>query len=768
MIARATSSGTVGETLLPHWGPLRRFVHRWCRRSRSFNTFVAALEMRLGREELLSLPQYMALCPTGQCNASCEFCSVTIHRTGIIKRELPFEALQGFLSPVARTIRMYGIEGNGEPTLYGRFEELVDTLSAGGATFYLITNAAQLTPERIRHVVDRGIDSVNVSLNAATAETHRQVMKFRAWPEVMANIRGLVAARRRGSPLVSVSLVVDHDNVHEVVDFLRLADDLGVDRAYLRPLSEIATDAGPVEDLRELVPFESEVRDGLERVTDWLAEHQPRTDIRFAPETFRAYRSDPLDRPLYPRGFSSRWLAPRRGGWTVGRELSCRWRGEGVEVAAEPIVEVPGGTAPIHRQLRSLAVWTDGGRARFVLQVRALEGELSVAFERAGSVTGQPEVDSDRRVFERTLRAPADEPFQPTTVECVVDPEWGEELELVIRVGPSRTKAQLDFERLWTQPARVGENLRLPPIRQWESPTAAAAVAWQDHEVSIRYSGPPGPYLAKSFSVPCRTQSTVRLPVRVAVREGRLGVGLLDRSAQRWVQTVEFGSGHEERCIEVDAGENDRMQVVLYSAAGGPLDARVDFRGGLAPDAAVARVSSPGSTVTQSLNGGRHPAESAASPCPSRARSMARWRRILGRAIRGRERYVCQKPWTDLNNFSVDGRMDVCCIATGTSQARYQLGNLLTQDFQEVWNGERAREFRRTVNSSQPLPPCQRCPLLYAYQGPGFSPRMTWSHVRSFFRPNLPWRPIRAVFIGIGLALYAPLHALWFRGFRRD
>ena len=128
------------STLLPRWGVLQRSIHRLCRRSRATNTLVAAIEMRLGREELLSLPQYMALCPTGQCNALCGFCSVTTNRTGIIKKQLPFETLSRFTGPVSRVMRMYGLEGNGEPTLYERFDELADRLLQNGATAYLITN----------------------------------------------------------------------------------------------------------------------------------------------------------------------------------------------------------------------------------------------------------------------------------------------------------------------------------------------------------------------------------------------------------------------------------------------------------------------------------------------------------------------------------------------------------------------------------------------------------------------------------------------------
>jgi radical SAM protein with 4Fe4S-binding SPASM domain len=118
----------------------------------------------------------------------------------------------------------------------------------------------------------------------------------------------------------------------------------------------------------------------------------------------------------------------------------------------------------------------------------------------------------------------------------------------------------------------------------------------------------------------------------------------------------------------------------------------------------------------------------AARPAPRQAARVGTLRRIK-RALRPEKPFACQKPWTDLHNFSVDGRVDVCCIATGPSQTRYQLGNLNTDSFQDVWNGPAAREFRRTVNSDKPLPPCERCPMLRSFQGLWFDPIHTRYYV---------------------------------------
>ena len=54
------------DTFLPHWGRFQRSLHTLCKRSRFFNHLISSIEMRVDREEVISLPQYIGLCPTGQ------------------------------------------------------------------------------------------------------------------------------------------------------------------------------------------------------------------------------------------------------------------------------------------------------------------------------------------------------------------------------------------------------------------------------------------------------------------------------------------------------------------------------------------------------------------------------------------------------------------------------------------------------------------------------------------------------------------------------
>jgi radical SAM protein with 4Fe4S-binding SPASM domain len=263
----------------------------------------------------------------------------------------------------------------------------------------------------------------------------------------------------------------------------------------------------------------------------------------------------------------------------------------------------------------------------------------------------------------------------------------------------------------------------------------------------------------------CAPASRLALDVGIAVSSGSVGVGVLSADQQRWLATSSFPAGFDGNAsIAFDSGVDDRVFVVVYGVADGHLDASIDWREALEPppvrhaDTREAEAWTAGAAQTAPL------APAASKAEPPRERLSAR----LGRAIRGDVRYYCQKPWTDLHNFTVDGRMDVCCITTGESQARYGLGNLMTQSFQDVWNGARAREFRRTVNSDAPLPPCRRCPMAYAYQGPLFNPAGAERRLKKALAAVCKPLPFGGRLYNLSARVFPPLVShTFFRGFKR-
>jgi radical SAM protein with 4Fe4S-binding SPASM domain len=916
-----SGQGSPGSTVMPHWNWQQRSLHRLCARSRWLNSVVAAFELHAGREEVVSLPQYMAICPTGQCNASCGFCSVTTNRTGIVKKQLPFEAIDALISPVLGTLRLFGLEGNGEPTLYDHFDDLLFRVTAGGASIYLITNGERLTREQIGLLLASPVDAVNFSLNAATARTHREIMKLKGWPEVIENIARLV--RWRGpsrSPLVSVSLVVTRQNAHEVQRFLHFCEwELCVDRILVRPLSEIANDSGAVEDLRDLVPYESQINDLFDSVAEYLDLVPRRAQIVIDPAAFRAFVSDPPRRPQHPPGFENFLLAPRREGWVAAvPDASITWDGLSrlsIRSSAEPA-----GNRPPRVIARSVAVPIPADTQRVLrCRLRVRTGNVCVRI-----------VDLDGAHVQTSSFTRAASEVTDDRIELMVPPGPARPvfIELVGEHGP--IGAALDLGMTLTPKAETKTATLLPHPSRWQIDTPGTDVQWSASTLSIVAQAPAGRYLYRSYHVSADNAERVEFAVTVDVTRGSLGIGVLNGDGSRWLATERFTDADGPRMIGFDADGSGGFQVVLYPLTDDPLTATADWGELLGPPprhndrafdpdelvlpvpdewvrdsdhatirwdgAAVAVSSAPCGKVyllrsprfpcpalrgvrsavhfhatvlsgrlgvgflgggsetfvgTESFGIGEHevsmridplgecslmavvysdsgealdatiewrsslsahahdgsrqwrggsfdprdgfiasagiadaPLGGPAPPATSGSTSMSpRWhpervtttidigdpswrgrlvrahreggvlrvldkllgvgcrllvparprtrsiadalRRLAGKGVnvllarrQGSTPVYCQKPWTDLNNFTVDGRMDVCCIATGPSQERYALGNIFTQDFQQVWNGERMKEFRRTVNTPSKLPPCARCPMANNYTPP--------------------------------------------------
>jgi radical SAM protein with 4Fe4S-binding SPASM domain len=82
------------------------------------------------------------------------------------------------------------------------------------------------------------------------------------------------------------------------------------------------------------------------------------------------------------------------------------------------------------------------------------------------------------------------------------------------------------------------------------------------------------------------------------------------------------------------------------------------------------------------------------------------------------ERYWsgCQRPWS-LSYVSANGNVFPCCIApcTAKNYRGAMLGNAFTEDFAQIWNGEKYQRFRRQFESDVPPDPCEGCGLKWSY-----------------------------------------------------
>jgi hypothetical protein len=204
---------------------------------RMLSNFVLNIwEWAHGRSTLASLPWNISLPMSDVCNARCTFCTSWLDG----KKQLTLEQLELF-EPVLRSAVYVGLVGHGEPLSHPRLGDIADRLHDyldPRAASYTITNGVYLA-KWLDRIDQLRLSSVSCSLNAATPETHHEVMGFptEEFPRVIDCLRTLASGHASKTPIaVTVTLVVTRQNIHEIPMFIEMGNDIGATSIYLRTL----------------------------------------------------------------------------------------------------------------------------------------------------------------------------------------------------------------------------------------------------------------------------------------------------------------------------------------------------------------------------------------------------------------------------------------------------------------------------------------------------------------------------------------------------
>ncbi len=195
-----------------------------------FNTLLNDIELRLGTPEPESFPPELHLSLPGACATECRSCGQRREARGEHAPQARLEQLD-FLRH-ARALRFDG--GPGEPTLDARLPALVALAAERHPhlRLSLATDGVSLREAMIQALVGRAA-WVNLSLDAATRETWRELHRADLFEQVCANVKALTRKKRERRallPLLCASVALDRRNVAELTRLPALCRELGVDR----------------------------------------------------------------------------------------------------------------------------------------------------------------------------------------------------------------------------------------------------------------------------------------------------------------------------------------------------------------------------------------------------------------------------------------------------------------------------------------------------------------------------------------------------------
>ena len=179
------------------------------------------------------LPINMEICLTGACNHRCTFCCCDY--MGYKPDTLDYDILINNIKEISAPdegLKSVLLAGTGEPCLYPRFSDVVNSIKRCGVDVALSTNGVFYTKDKIEETL-ASISWMRFSTSGGTEDTYYKIHRGKPGDlnRVFDNIAYAVEfkAKNKLKTVINVQIVMIPENVDEIVDFGRRVKELGVD-----------------------------------------------------------------------------------------------------------------------------------------------------------------------------------------------------------------------------------------------------------------------------------------------------------------------------------------------------------------------------------------------------------------------------------------------------------------------------------------------------------------------------------------------------------
>lgn len=173
-----------------------------------------------------NLPNLMSFAINDVCNAGCEHCSFYDGVDDKSREELTLDQCKDVISQAQELgVSIFNIVG-GEPLLRRDLPEIIKSIDKDYSTAVLFTNG-WLLERKVKELKDAGLDSVYISLDAASAKDHD---KFRKLPGLFDRaLKGIAEAKRLGlSCGISTTITPESYRAGELDKIVELGKSIGI------------------------------------------------------------------------------------------------------------------------------------------------------------------------------------------------------------------------------------------------------------------------------------------------------------------------------------------------------------------------------------------------------------------------------------------------------------------------------------------------------------------------------------------------------------
>lgn len=201
------------------------------------------------------------------CNHKCLWC--TAYEYQLDKATLlDFDKIITFLSNAKkRGLKAITYVGNGEPSAYPGFKELVKAIASLGIEQGMFTNGFLL--DRYEEEVLKYFTWVRVSLDAGSPQVHEKMHDVKNhFDKIVENTRNLVLKRNEKNPTIGIQFATHHENIKDLYASAKIAKQIGVDYFSIKPVFNRGSVGERIEKNKlsyaDITPIATKIKDELE------------------------------------------------------------------------------------------------------------------------------------------------------------------------------------------------------------------------------------------------------------------------------------------------------------------------------------------------------------------------------------------------------------------------------------------------------------------------------------------------------------------------
>lgn len=180
--------------------------------------------------------------PTNVCNLKCVMCEAkcTVDADKLEIEHMQPEELDIMLGKLQGYINNVVFQGDCEPTMNPKLEELVRVARKYTNQVAIVTNGMALTPDRIDSLLESGVSWFALSIDDHREEIYNGIRRYSDFKTVINNLKYLVKVRNEkfnGVQIVTHKIVFERDNLESLREYIKFFYmEIGVNKVTFAPI----------------------------------------------------------------------------------------------------------------------------------------------------------------------------------------------------------------------------------------------------------------------------------------------------------------------------------------------------------------------------------------------------------------------------------------------------------------------------------------------------------------------------------------------------